>query len=121
MTIDDRLRALTEHMSTQLRVRGDGFQETAKAAGRKIPRRLQRDVAEIAEAEAMGKNPKLLRHLNLHQFDRAERRLRAFLDQQDPVAERRGEILDMIAKIAFVIVVVVLAVFFYLISIGYFE
>jgi len=47
--------------------------------------------------------------------------LRTFLETLDPKAERRGEILDTIAKIAFVIVVVVLALFFYLISIGYFE
>lgn len=121
MTIEDRLQALTDHMATQLRLRGNGFQDVAHKAGRKIPRRLQADVAQIAEIEAMAGNPKLARHLNIRALDKSERRLRAFLDKQDPKAERRGEILDTIAKIAFVVVVVVLSVFFYLISKGYFE
>ncbi|NNF90324.1 MAG: hypothetical protein HKM96_03005, partial [Boseongicola sp.] len=55
------------------------------------------------------------------QFRRAEKRLDRYLDRLNPAAERRGEILDLIAKIAFVIVTVVLAVFFFLLWRGYFN
>ena len=108
-------------MSAQLRVRGDGLSDVAEKAGRKLPRRLRPDVAKLIEAEAMSAHPKLARLVDERQFRRAEKRLNRFLEKQDPAAERRGEILDMIAKIAFVFVTIVLAVFFLLLSRGYFD
>ena len=86
-----------------------------------MPRRYRRDVARIVEVEHLLKHPKLAHRLDTRALDKSERRLRYFLDKQDPKAERRGEILDWIAAVAFIFVVVVLGVFFYLISTGYFE
>ena len=108
-------------MSVQLRVRGDGLSDVVEKAGRKLPRRLRSDVAKLIEAEAMSTHPKLARLVDERQFRRAERRLNRFLEKQNPAAERRGEILDLIAKIAFVFVTIVLAVFFLLLSRGYFD
>lgn len=115
------MNELTAYMAQQLRLKGETFSEVAARAGRKLPRRLRRDVQTLSEVEALADNPKLAHRLDERQITKAERRLRAFLDTLDPKAERRGEILDTIAKIAFVFVVVALSLFFYLISTGYFE
>ncbi len=121
MTIEERLNELTAYMAQQLRLSGGTFADVAAKAGRKLPRRLKKDIAVISDAETLLQNPKLTRRIDEAQLAKSERRLRMHLEKFDPKAERRGEILDTIAKIAFVIVVVVLALFFYLISVGYFE
>ena len=120
MEIRARTNSLANRMSAQLRVKGDGLAEVTERAGRKLPRRLQQDAQVMIEAEALSGNPKLARRVDAQSIDRAERRLNAFLKKQNPAAERRGEILDVVAKIAFVLVTIVLAVFFTLLYRGYF-
>ena len=117
----ERTQAMAEKMAKQLRVRGDGLADVTEKAGRKLPRHLKRDASVLIEAEALAAHPKLGRLVNERQVRKAEKRLARFLDKQNPAAERRGEILDMIAKIAFVFVTVVLAVFFLLLWRGYFD
>lgn len=121
MEIRDRTNSLANQMSTQLRVKGDGLADVAQRAGRKLPRRLRQDAQVMIEAEALSAHPKLVRRIDPKRVKRAERRLKAFLDRQNPGAERRGEILDVVARIAFVLVTIVLAVFFTLIYRGYFD
>ena len=81
---------------------------------------MRSDAAALVEAETIATNPKLARRIDERRLAKAERRLNRFLNKQDPAAERRGEILDMVAKIAFVLVTVVLSVFFFLLWRGYF-
>lgn len=121
METSDRTRAMAERMSAQLRVRGVGLAEVSERAGRKLPKHLRTDAAVLIEAEAMASNPKLARLVDARRLARAEKRLNRFLDRQNPASERRGEILDMIAKMAFVFVTVVLSVFFLLLWRGYFD
>lgn len=121
METSDRIDAMATKMAAQLRVRGDTLAEVASNAGRKLPRHLRREAETLIQAEAMAQHPKLARLVSDRQVRRAEKRLTRFLDKKNPRSERRGEILDRIAGIAFVLVVVVLGVFFYLISTGYFE
>lgn len=121
METKDRFQAMAARMSAQLRVRGEGIAEVTERAGRKLPRHLRSDAERLIEAEAMAANPKLARLVDEKLIARAEKRLHQFLDRQNPAAERRGEILDVIAKIAFVFVTVVLSVFFFLLSRGYFD
>ena len=121
MEIRDRTNSLANRMSTQLRIKGDGLADVAQRAGRKLPKRLQREAEVLIEAEALGANPKLARRIDAQRVKQAERRLNAFLDKQNPGAERRGEILDVVARIAFVLVTIVLVIFFTLIYRGYFD
>ena len=79
------------------------------------------EVAKIVEAAQMAENPKLVRLIDAKGVARADRKIRQFLDQQNPAAERRGEILDRIAAVSFVLVTVLIAVFFLLLSRGYFD
>lgn len=119
MEIENRNRALAEKMATQLRVRGEGLAEVASRAGRKLPRHLRAQVDVLTAAQAVEAHPKLASQIDAKKVAKAERQIGHFLDKQDPKAERRGEILDLIAKIAFVFVTVVLAVFFFLLWRGY--
>ena len=121
MDTAERVEAMARKMSTQLRIRGDGLAEVAKRAGRKLPRRLRADADVLIQAGAMAEHPKLARMVDPRNLARAEKRLNRFLNKQNPAAERRGEILDFIARIAFVFVTVALSVFFFLLWRGYFD
>ena len=112
---------LAARMQTQLRLRGGDLAEVAAKAGRKLPKHLHAEVAKIVEAAQMAENPKLVRLIDAKGVARADRKIRQFLDKQNPAAERRGEILDRIAAVSFVLVTVLIAVFFLLLSRGYFD
>ncbi len=121
MKMPERTTLLANRMAAQLRVRGDGLADVAERAGRKLPKRLRGDAQVLIDAEALSGHPKLAKRIDAKRVSRSERRLNAFLDGQNPAAERRGEILDAVARIAFVLVTIVLGVFFTLIYRGYFD
>jgi len=121
MEMQERAKSLANRMAAQLRVRGDGLAEIAGHAGRKLPKRLRRDAQVLIDAETLSGHPKLAKRINAKRVVRAERRLNAFLDKQNPAAERRGEFFDAVARIAFVVVTIVLGVFFVLLYRGYFD
>lgn len=102
---------LAETMARQLRLRGGNLGDVAARAGRKLPRHLQDEVRAIIQSETLAAHPKLAYRVDEKRLRKAERKLRAFLDKQDPRAERRAEILDRLAAIVFVIFVAVLGVF----------
>lgn len=119
MDAQDKTKTLADYMAAQLRVKGEGLAEVSARAGRRLPKRLQPAVDTLIAAAEMQQHPKLQRAIDERAVKRAEKKLRAFLDLQDPRAARRGEILDVVAKIAFVVLVVVLAVFFFLLWRGH--
>ncbi len=122
MDISERTQRLALAMAKQMRVRDAGsLEDVATRAGRKLPKRYRSDVQTLIEAERMSDHPKLSLRLDHKAIARSERRLNAYLGKQNPAAERRGEILDLVAGISFVFVTIILAVFFYLLSTGYFE
>jgi len=121
MDVNATIQSVTERMARQLRVRGEGLADVSARAGRKLPRHLRREIDVLIQAEAMSQNPKLARLINTGQVRKSGRKVLKYLDKLDPKAERLGETLDVIAKIAFVIFVVVLIVFFTLLKRGYFD
>lgn len=98
-------------MSQQLRVRGEHLPEVAAKAGHRLPKRLQEDLKLILEADRVADNPKLAKRIDAKQLAKAQRRLEAWLDRQDPSAERWAEFQDLVAKIAFIVLSAVLAAF----------
>lgn len=112
--------ALAEHMSAQLRVKGDTLADVTARAGRRLPKHLRREAEKISAAEALTQHPRLERLVDEKALKRSERKLRKFLDRQDPKAVRRGEFLDFLTKIGLVVFVVALALFYYLTTSGYF-
>lgn len=121
MDIGERADALAEKMAAQLRVRGEGLADVAQKAGRRLPRHLRAEVERIVQAEEMARHPKLGRLVDERRIAKAEKKIARYLEKQNPASERWGEFLDLVAKIAFVFVVVVLSLFFWLLSRGYFD
>lgn len=121
MDVHERSDALGEKMARQLRLRSGGLADVSARAGRKLPKHLRSEVEVILNAQRMATHPKLMHHVDASLITKAEKKLNRFLDKKDPKAERRTELLDTIAKIAFVIFSVVLAVFLTLLWRGYFN
>jgi hypothetical protein len=120
MEVPEVSRNLADYMAQQLRVRGGRLADVAGRAGRRLPHKLHEDVADLIEAEAMSRHPKMARMVDRKRVQRAEKRIRHFLDQQSPGAERRGAILDRIAAVAFILFSITLATFFWLLWRGHF-
>ena len=121
MELNDRTTALAERMAQQLRLRSGTLDEVSARAGRKLPRHLRNEIEVLLSAQRMSKNPKLMHHVDATQIKKAEKKLNRFLDKQNPKAEQRAEMLDTIAKIAFVVFSVALAVFLTLLWRGHFS
>lgn len=119
--MSDKTEALAQDMAKQLRARGKSLKDVASNAGRKLPKHLRAETDVILQAQEMADHPKLARLVDERRVAKAERKLRKYLDKQDPVSERRGEILDRIAAVSFVIFVLVVVAFFVLLSRGYFN
>ena len=121
MDVKEQADALAEHMSAQLRVKGETLADVTARAGRRLPKHLRRNAEKISAAEALAQHPRLERLIDEKALKRSERKLRKFLDRQDPKAVRRGEILDLLAKIGLVVFIVCLVLFYILTTTGAFE
>ena len=121
MDVSEKTDELATFMAKQLRVRGGRLEDVARRAKGRIPRHLQAEISALVEAETWGAHPKLTHRVDEKRVAKAERKLRAFLNKQNPAAERRAEFLDRLAAVVFILFAIVLAVFFLLISRGYFE
>ena len=121
MEIAKTAEDLAVRMGKQLRVRGSGLEDVAAKAGRRLPRYLQADVRVVTDALQMAEHPKLARHVDERRVKKAVRRVEKFLAKQDPAAERRGEILDRIAAVAFVLFTIAVVLFFVMLSRGAFD
>lgn len=121
MDVSELADELAQTMARQLRLRNGRLAEVVGRAGSKLPRRLQADAQVIVEAETLSEHPRLSHRIDAKRLKQAERRLRAFLEKQDPRAERWAEFLDRLAAIVFILFAIVLAVFFLALSRGYFE
>ena len=118
MSYSDRADHLADLMASQLRARGTTLTQVARSAGRRLPRRLHRDVDIVAEAAQLSGHPKLRRMIDDRSFARSERRLASYLGDQNPGSERRDEFLDRLAAVAFIFCVVALSLFFWMLSTG---
>ena len=121
MELTERSKALAEKVARQLRVGGDDLETVTARAGRKLPKYLRAEVDVILEATRIADHPKLMRQVDHARISKAEKTINRFLDKQDPAAERRNQILDTLARVAFVVFSIVLAVFLTLLGRGYFN
>ena len=119
MDVSEMSEELAAVMARQLRVRGGALREVAARAGRKLPRHLQAETQLIVEAEALAAHPRFAHRVDAKRLKKAERKLRYFLDKQDPKAERRAEFLDRLAGIVFIVFVIILGAFFFALWRGY--
>ena len=118
MDVSEMADDLAALMAQQLRLRGGSLADVTARAGRKLPRHLKAEADIVIAAETIATHPKLAHRVDQKRLRKADRKLRAFLNTQDPKAERRAELLDRLAGIVFILFAVVLAVFFLALSQG---
>ena len=119
MDVSEMSEEMAEVMARQLRVRGGRLADVVARAGRKLPRPLQLEAQALIEAETWAEHPKLSHRIDMKRLKKAERKLRYFLNKQDPKAERRAEILDRLAGIVFILFVIIFGAFFFALWRGY--
>ncbi len=100
-------------MARQLRLRAGSLADVTARAGRKLPRHLKTEAELLIEAETLAIHPKLAHRVDEKRLRKAERKLRAYLDKQNPKAERRAELLDRLAAVVFILFAVAIALFFF--------
>lgn len=119
MDVSEMSEELAQVMARQLRVRGGRLADVAARAAPRLPRHLRQEAQEIIAAQTLAEHPKLAHRIDHKRLKKAERKLRYFLDKQDPKAERRAEFLDRLAAIVFIVFVVILSAFLFALWRGY--
>ncbi|ATG49367.1 hypothetical protein CEW89_18365 [Celeribacter ethanolicus] len=105
-SVTHRSEELATLMRDRLGVRlGEGFEAKVKQAGRRLPRWARRKSTVIIEAIALEAHPKLAQQVDHKKVDKAFKELRYFLERQDVKTRRKNRFLDLIASIAFALLV----------------
>jgi hypothetical protein len=100
-TIKARNDALAHVVGEKLDVPGDDLGTVISRAGRALPRRLRKDAAYLTLTETMAGHPKLYHLVDPRRRKRAERALRAHVQDLDPARDRWDRTLGVIAGIVF--------------------
>ncbi|NRB01301.1 MAG: hypothetical protein HRU32_16085 [Rhodobacteraceae bacterium] len=114
ITPQDHADMLSDLIGKRLGFGGDTLSERAAKAGRKIPKRIQRDLALVAQAADTSVHPKLSRQIDKKQVTKAAERATTWLMTYDRVGRRRGAALDLLALIVFNLVLVTAALIAFL-------
>jgi hypothetical protein len=100
----DTLRSL---MATRLGLKHGSLSRRVAKAGRRLPPGVRNDIAIVAEADKMARNPRLAMRLDRNTtksaYDRASTHLKAI----DVVERRKGIALSILGSIAFNILAVI--------------
>lgn len=91
-------------------VRAKTLSRALRKTGRRLPRRLRKDVGLIVAAQNLGGNPKLLRQVDTRALDGATERVVSWLDTVDRADARRGYWIGIGAMIGFNLLAVLGAV-----------
>lgn len=118
-TTADLAEAVSLMLQQKLGVRGAGLEAKLARAGRRLPRRIRRRVAEIAEAEKREGNPKLARMTDPAALAQAFDEVEAHLNRIDVADRRRGAVLGMLGSVAISLLVVFAALVSYLVWHGH--
>lgn len=105
MTLQQMVDEVRAAMESQLRVRGKSLDAQIHRAGRLLPRRVRQDASYLAKGMALAENPKLARMVDMAKARRAHRNILAHLETIDTGAKRRDAVRNMIASIAFALLV----------------
>lgn len=106
MDLDDRLETIAALMEERMGIRGDGFEAKLARAGRRLPRRLRREGALLAEARALAEHPRLARRVDLRRLRKAARALERHLERIDAGKRRTTARINWLAGNALNILIV---------------
>lgn len=105
MSLQQMVDEVRAAMESQLRVRGKSLDAQIHRAGRLLPRRVRQDASYLAKGIALAENPKLARMVDMVKARQAHRNILAHLETADIGAKRRDAVRNMIASIAFALLV----------------
>lgn len=106
VTVEQMVNRVSDLLAERLRVKGVTLQDRLAKAGRRLPRKV-RDAGEaLVQASVMAQSPKLLMQVDHGKLAAAYDICLRHLNRVNPVAARRGMILNIAASIAFSLLVV---------------
>lgn len=104
--LDREIAALDRLMEERLRVSGRDLPARLRRAGRMLPRGMRRRARAVIDAQAMLRNPKLARQVDIAGRQKDAARLVAYLRTLDPAEARKTAVIRLAASIAFNLLVV---------------
>lgn len=116
--ITERTGRMQAGLSKAYGLRGDSLGAVVERAGRRLPRRVQKRIAPLVEAEAMDGNPRLLRQVDRRKLKAGETALIRHLKTVDRSAARRAAVTDWALRLGISVFFVMGGVFFWLVATG---
>ena len=105
--IRSHAETLRRLMARQLGLRKGRLSRRLAKAGRRLPTGVRKDIALVAEAEEMARNPRLALRLDTTTIDPAFDRAAAHLRAIDVADRRKGLFLSILGGVAFNILAVI--------------
>ncbi len=119
LTLQQMVGEVRAGLDRKLRVRGRSLEAQIRKAGRLLPRAIKRDATYLARALPLAGNPKLARMVDMEKARQAHRNVLAFLEGIDLAAQRRTAALNLLASIAFALLVTGSLLLFVLVQRGF--
>lgn len=119
LTIEQMASEVRAGLDSKLRVRGRSLDAQIRKAGRLLPRAIKRDAIYLAQALPLAANPKLARMIDMDKARQSHRNILAFLEGIDMAAQRRTAALNLVASIAFALLVTGILLLFVLVQRGF--
>jgi len=105
MDLQQMVDEVSEALADKLRVRGGSLDAQIHRAGRLLPRRVRQDATYLAQGITLVQNPKLAKMFDMAKARKAHRNVLAHIDTVDMGAQRRDAALNLVASIAFALLV----------------
>ncbi len=106
-------------METKLWVKGRDLKAQTRKAGRRLPRKVRRDLRYLIDTAPLAENPKLGRMINQMKVDKAYANITAHLEQLNPREAMWTMLLNITASIALGLILIFVVVLYVLVQRGY--
>ncbi|WP_138469759.1 hypothetical protein [Poseidonocella sp. HB161398] len=103
--MQDRISQMSQGLAAELHAKlglaQTGLGEQLGGLGRRAPRSVRKALEEVAEAERLAENPRLLPRIDPARLEAAHRRAKLWLDAYDPARHRAQARRAFLAELAF--------------------
>ncbi|WP_342078542.1 hypothetical protein [Yoonia sp. SS1-5] len=106
-------------MESKMWIKGCDLRHQVRKAGRRLPRKIRRDMRHLIDASRLDANPKLARMVNDDQIKKAHANVVAYLERLDPREAMWTRILNIAASVALALIVVFVLVLYVLVQRGF--
>tara|TARA_R110000772_G_scaffold225146_2_gene335834 strand:+ start:288 stop:662 length:375 start_codon:yes stop_codon:yes gene_type:complete len=117
--IRTKIQTVERALQVKLGVRGRDLAHTLRRAGRRLPSRVRKQGAILAQAEFMACNPKLARQIDVAPVHTAFIKVITHLNEIDVGKRRMDRLLGIAGTIAFNVLVIIVAFIVFLWWQGY--